>query len=94
MARRDGGGLGRRGGGEDGRKIVANDGEVKAANSCFSLSAFVLLDVSTKKGGEKEIHSYRVVSGVRRNVGTKDLSFCVESFGKIDKNEKSSNFSL
>lgn len=42
--------LGRRDGGEDGRKIVANDGEVKAASSCFSLSAFVLLDVSTKKG--------------------------------------------
>lgn len=75
---------------------MANDGEVKAASSCFSLSAFVLLDVSTKKMGEKgrEIHSYRMVNGVRRNVGAKDLSFYVESFGKIDKNEKSSNFSL
>lgn len=72
---------------------MANDGEVKAASSCFSLSAFVLLDVSTKKG-ERKRYSYRVVNGARRNVGTKDLSYCVESFGKIDKNEKSSNFSL
>lgn len=88
-----GGGLGGGKGGDDGRKIVANDGEVKAASSCFSLSAFVLLDVSTKKW-ERERYLYRVVNSVRRNVGAKDLSFCVESFGKIDKNEKSSNFSL
>lgn len=74
---------------------MANDGEVKAVSSCFSLSAFVLLDVSTKKW-ERKRYSYRVSGARRENVGTKDLSFCVESFGKIDKNEKSSNslFSL
>lgn len=37
---------------DDGRKIVANDGEVKAASSSFSLSAFVLLGVSTTRPGE------------------------------------------
>lgn len=76
-------------GADDRRKIVANDGEVKAASSSFSLPAFVLLGVPTTAQGR---YSYRAATVPRRKRLTRKMFRSVESFEKIDKNEESSNY--
>lgn len=53
------------GGADDRRKIVANDGEVKAAGSSFSLPAFVLLGVPTTAQGR---YSYRADGAAKKKV--------------------------
>lgn len=62
-----------RGGADDRRKIVANDGEVKAASSSFSLPAFVLLGVPTTAQGR---YSYRADGAAKKKVDAKNVSFC------------------
>lgn len=78
---------GRAGETDDRRKIVANDGEVKAASSSFSLPAFVLLGVPTTAQGR---YSYRV-EVLRGKTSTRKMFRSVGSFEKIDKNERNSN---
>lgn len=84
-----GGGRGRRWEKNCGERWGGKSGEFLLLAFCFCVTGCL-----NEEMGERERYLYRVVNGVRRNVGAKDLSFCVESFGKIDKNEKSSNFSL